>query len=181
MSAQRAVIYPLSAATNEVAEARTNRQSPVCSSCFGTGMEVVPGKGARRCHCRTRDRQAKLLEQARIPPRYQRCSLASYSPALNNNAQLQAFNLAFRLTDEYPAVDRGLLLMGSCGVGKTHLAVGILRGLVEKGVTGLFYDFGALLKEIQDSYNPLSKTSELNRSGRAKEPPSAARESGTKQ
>jgi DNA replication protein DnaC len=62
---------------------------------------------------------------------------------------------------EYPAVDRGLLLMGTCGVGKTHLSVAILRGLIEKGVPCLFYEFGALLKEIQNSYNPISQTSEL--------------------
>jgi DNA replication protein DnaC len=52
--------------------------------------------------------------------------------------------------------------MGSVGVGKTHLAVAILRGLIETyGVQGLFYQSGALLKEIQDSYNPISQTSEL--------------------
>ena len=60
---------------------------------------------------------------------------------------------------EYPAVDRGLLLMGNVGVGKTHLAAAILRGLIEKGVPCLFYEFGALLKEIQSSYNPVSQTS----------------------
>jgi hypothetical protein len=27
----------------------------VCSFCFGTGMEVVPGKGARRCRCRVEE------------------------------------------------------------------------------------------------------------------------------
>ena len=33
---------------------------------------------------------------------------------------------------------RGLLLTGSIGVGKTHLAVGILQALVaERGATGL--------------------------------------------
>jgi DNA replication protein DnaC len=63
--------------------------------------------------------------------------------------------------DEYPAVDRGLLLMGTVGVGKTHLATAILRGLVERGVSCLFYEFGALLKEIQNSFNPVSQISEL--------------------
>jgi DNA replication protein DnaC len=42
------------------------------------------------------------------------------------------------------------------------LAVAALRELMEKkGVPCLFYEFGSLLKEIQDSYNPVSQTSEL--------------------
>lgn len=134
----------------------------VCSFCFGTGMEVVPGKGARRCRCRAEDNRKRLLEAARIPRRYERCSLGNYQPAANNGSQLRAFNYAFRLAREYPSADRGLLFMGMCGVGKTHLSVAILRELIEKkGVPCSFYEFGALLKEIQNSYNPVSQTSEL--------------------
>ncbi len=55
----------------------------------------------------------------------------------------------------------GLLYLGSCGVGKTHLAVAALRELINKGIGGLFYDFRDLLKEIQDSYNPNTHNSEL--------------------
>jgi DNA replication protein DnaC len=62
---------------------------------------------------------------------------------------------------EYPAVDRGILFAGTVGVGKTHLAVSILKGLTERGFLCLFYEFGTLLKEIQDSYNSDTKTSEL--------------------
>ncbi|HEX8088278.1 MAG TPA: ATP-binding protein [Blastocatellia bacterium] len=51
--------------------------------------------------------------------------------------------------------------MGPCGIGKTHLSVAILHGLIEKGVPCLFYDFGSLLKEIQKSYNTISQTSEM--------------------
>ena len=51
--------------------------------------------------------------------------------------------------------------MGTVGVGKTHLAVSILKGLTERGFSCLFYEFGALLKEIQGSYNTVSQTSEL--------------------
>lgn len=133
----------------------------VCSFCFGIGMEVVPGKGARRCRCRTQDVQMRLLEAAGIPRRYGGCSLSNYRPAKNNGSQLRAFNFAYRLVREYPAVDRGLLFTGTVGVGKTHLTVAILRGLIEKGVPCLFYEFGALLKEIQGSYNSYSQTSEL--------------------
>ena len=142
----------------------------VCQRCYGTGFEVTPGRGARRCECRTQDTRGKLLEQARIPRRYREpapprreaCTLQNYYPAPNNGSQLKAFNYAFRLVREYPSVERGLLLTGPVGVGKTHLAVAILNGLVEKGVPCLFYEFGALLKEIQDSYNKVSNTSEMS-------------------
>ena len=51
--------------------------------------------------------------------------------------------------------------MGQCGVGKTHLAIATISLLIRKGVPCLFYDFRDLLKEIQDSYNPISQSSEL--------------------
>jgi DNA replication protein DnaC len=66
-----------------------------------------------------------------------------------------------KFVEEYPLVDVGLLFLGRCGVGKTHLAVAALRELIGKGIPGLFYDFRDLLKEIQDSYNPNTHTSEL--------------------
>lgn len=140
---------------------RISNEPSVCPRCFGTGYEVVPGKGARRCDCRTENNRTKLIEEARIPRRYDSCSLQSYYPAQGNGSQLKAFNYAFRLVREYPAVERGLLFMGTVGVGKTHLSVAIMRGLLDKGVPCLFYEFGSLLKEIQDSYNKISQTSEM--------------------
>ncbi len=138
-----------------------HEQADACGFCFGSGMEVVEGKGARRCRCRTQNAQTNLLADARIPRRYSECSMQNYYPAHGNGSQFRAFNYAVRLMHDYPAVERGLLLMGPVGVGKTHLSVAIVRGLLEKGVGCLFYDFGSLLKQIQDSYNPISQTSEL--------------------
>lgn len=130
-----------------------------CPKCFGSGMEVVAGKGARPCDCRRSRSQESLIQKARLPRRYEDCHFNSYRP--QNPSQERAFKFAMRLTMEYPAVDRGLLLTGPVGVGKTHLAVSILKGLTERGFPCLFYEFGSLLKEIQDSYNTNTKTSEL--------------------
>ncbi|MGQ0540939.1 MAG: ATP-binding protein, partial [Blastocatellia bacterium] len=70
---------------------------------------------------------------------------------------------AMQFTNDYPAVDQGLLILGPVGVGKTHLAVSILKGLAERGgFSCLFYEFGALLKQIQDSYNSFTQASELS-------------------
>ena len=134
----------------------------VCNFCFGSGMEVVPGKGAKRCRCRAQNIKIKLVEAARIPRRHEQCSFSSYQPTSDNASQFRAHQYAWKLAREYPAVDHGLLFMGSVGVGKTHLSVAILRELMEKkGINCLFYEFGSLLKEIQNSYNPISQTSEL--------------------
>jgi hypothetical protein len=140
-----------------VTAVRHDEAPSICAFCYGTGMEVVLGKGARRCRCRTEDKKAKLMEAALIPRRYSDCTLQSYQPAKGNGSQLLAFNNSFRLAREYPAVDRGLLFMGSVGVGKTHLSVAIIRDLIEKkGVHCLFYEFGSLLKAIQNSYMTLN-------------------------
>ena len=57
----------------------------------------------------------------------------------------------------------GLLFMGPAGIGKTHLAVGIIKELIRrKSVQCLFVTFPELLKEIQNSYNPISQASELS-------------------
>ncbi|MGH9711130.1 MAG: ATP-binding protein [Candidatus Acidiferrales bacterium] len=58
--------------------------------------------------------------------------------------------------------EHGLLLMGTCGVGKTHLAVAALEEIILRGHSGLFYDYREMLKQIQDSYNPESNSTEMS-------------------
>jgi len=132
--------------------------SEVCPRCFDTGVEVVVGKGARPCKCRTSDSRRSFLNSARIPKRYDECTLENFKT--RGEGHQKALHYARMIVDDYPYVDCGLLLMGPAGVGKTHLAVAILRGLLKKGVPCLFFESGALLKRIQDSYNPVSKMSE---------------------
>jgi DNA replication protein DnaC len=161
-NARRLVVVPDVEELNSARRVESATAEPVvCSFCYGTGMEVIPGNGARRCRCRALNAQTRLFEAARIPRRYEQCSLSNYQPAKNNSSQLRAFHYAQQLVREYSSIDRGLLFMGTCGVGKTHLATAILRGLIDKGASCLFYELGALLKEIRDSYNPVTQASEL--------------------
>jgi DNA replication protein DnaC len=148
-------------AANSQPGAETNRpQDAVCPICFGTGTRLEPGKGATICECRRSNSGTRALDAARLPLRFRECSFHNYYP--KNDSQYFAHSFASRLVTEYPAVETGLLFMGSVGVGKTHLAVAVLKDLIEKkGVTCLFYESGSLLKAIQDSYNPVSQTSEM--------------------
>ena len=139
-------------------------ESSVCEFCFGTGTRLEPGeegiKGAVICDCRRSNSGTRPLEAARIPPRFRECSFHNYYP--KNDSQYFAHSFASRLAEEYPAVESGLLFMGPVGVGKTHLAIAVLKELISrKGVRCLFYESGSLLKAIQDSYNPVSQTSEM--------------------
>jgi DNA replication protein DnaC len=141
----------------------------ICSICEGSGLRVVQENGcqvARPCECRIERRVARMLDRARIPKRYEHCSLDSYESGFRGaNKTLGAAHLrARKYVESYPAetAGTGLLLTGSIGVGKTHLAVGILQALVaERGATGLFYDYRDLLKQVQNSYNQSVAATEL--------------------
>jgi DNA replication protein DnaC len=131
----------------------------ICSKCGGSGWEPVEGKGVRECECKRQSRPHTLLNVAKIPARYYKCSFEGFEitcPSIQ-----RALMLSRKYVDEYP-LDRGILFIGTCGVGKTHLSCAILTGLIRKGVSGLFYDFRDLLKEIQESYNPNTHSSELS-------------------
>jgi DNA replication protein DnaC len=141
----------------------------VCPICEGTGWKnVAAGTQERRvtrCDCQLRARAQSLLGAARIPRRYEHCELANYDtdfpgahPSLAE-AHFTASNFA-RKCD--PCGDKGLLIIGKIGTGKTHLAVGIVKELVlNRGISCLFYDYRELLKEIQNSYNSTVQTTEL--------------------
>jgi len=142
----------------------------VCPICEGSGLRVVERANGLRvaqpCECRVARRAARIIEQARIPKRYAHCTLEDYVPNYGgNNASLSnALVQARNFVREYvPGSDvPGLLLTGSIGVGKTHLAVGILQALIaERGAKGLFFDYRDLLKQVQNSYNRSVEVTEL--------------------
>jgi DNA replication protein DnaC len=148
-----------------------------CPLCRGTGWRLeqrlngVPGTVATACDCGMEERSARVMERARIPKRYEHCDFESYIPDLadgktylpEHEKSMKDAKLVTRLfVRDYPAAtDKGLLLMGPPGVGKTHLAVAALKELIDRGHAGLFCDYRELLKQIQDSYNPASESTEM--------------------
>jgi len=141
---------------------------PKCPVCADTGWKTVevPGKSSRvtRCECRIDLRTERLLKSANIPARYEHCTLSDFDIRFEGaHRSLAAARLAAgRFVEEYPIEKAGLLLIGPIGVGKTHLAVGIIQELIRsKGVPCLFCDYRELLKEIQNSYNPSVQATEL--------------------
>ena len=137
----------------------------VCPLCEGTGWKPVSSGAERRvtrCDCRLQARSQALLAAARIPKRYEHCELSNFEFDGPHLSLAPARMAACKFVENYPLDSTGLLLIGSIGVGKTHLAVGIVKELIlSKGIGCLFYDYRELLKQIQNSYNDSVKATEL--------------------
>jgi DNA replication protein DnaC len=139
-----------------------------CPICGGTGWQTIARGKERevvRCECRVKDRGDRLLAAAHIPARYEHCELSNFQYDTDDKrlkSVIEARTFAGRFVEEYPVDKTGLLFVGTVGVGKTHLAVGIIKDLIrEKGIHCLFCDYRELLKSIQNSYSPSVQATEM--------------------
>ncbi len=135
-----------------------------CPLCDDTGWKPVDdGSGVRRvvrCDCWRDNVGRQHLNEANIPKRYQHCTLGNFT-AYNESLD-RAVAQAKRVADAFPNVSRGLFLEGQPGVGKTHLAVAVLKQAIQTtGARGLFYDTRDLLRLIRSTYDPSTRTTEL--------------------
>lgn len=137
-------------------------EEQVCQRCQGTGWLLDDARGAqvaRRCGCFDERRMRTLVEQANIPRRYRACRLDNFE--VHNDSHKDAMKISRQFVKNYPAQDVGLVFIGPCGVGKTHLAVAVIQELIEKKrAFCLFYDFRELIREIQSTFTPESTLSE---------------------
>ncbi len=149
--------------TVEVAAAGRSGAGNGVASATESGRGATPARQAALCDCAGDDRFERLLAAARIPRRYEHCDFANYDTDLYDGPDAATWNrslqqcrlVAEAFAREYPQVDHtGMLLMGPCGVGKTHLAVAVLKAACAKGAAALYCDYRELLKQIQASYNP---------------------------
>lgn len=114
-----------------------------------------------RCDCWRGEVVEKLLKDARVPTRYGRCELATFEHDMNT--QREAWRRATRFVEAFPAVDKGLLLFGPHGVGKTHLAVGILKEVIRtKGARGFFFETRELLRLVRETFNRGNEDTEMD-------------------
>jgi DNA replication protein DnaC len=126
----------------------------MCPICQDTKWKSVVIDGVERgvrCDCWRDALVGTLLSEARIPPRFARVELDSYLP--DTDSQRDALRRARACVDAFPAVDRGLLFFGPSGVGKTHLAVGVLKGVIRRGARGYFFETRELLRLVRETYN----------------------------
>src|SRR5262245_41374504 len=121
-----------------------------CSICDDTGWKPVDSEGVRRvvrCDCWQDRQMRRLLDDARSPARYRRCDFDNFIVYPNEKLK-NAVAAVKRFAEAFPAVPKGICLIGPHGIGKTHLSVAILRAALSRGIHGVFYETSDLLRLI---------------------------------
>ncbi len=117
-----------------------------CSVCGGTGFVKKEG-GVELCGCRFSEKDINRL--LRVPRRFWSAELENYNP--ENPSEQDAYKEAYIYASSFdPSEGKGLTFIGPPGVGKTHLAVGVLKKIYrEKGVKGVFFDTKDLIYRLK--------------------------------
>jgi DNA replication protein DnaC len=141
----------------EHAVARPCRCVRTCPKCQGTGLVADSAEfraPRRRCSCQVAARRADRFDAIGIPARHVDSTRSSFVPADKRQIGVLAA-VSNYLKDYDPTRDnRGLVLWGDVGRGKTHLLVAILRELVFRyGVGARFVEFSHLLADLKSSFD----------------------------
>src|SRR5262245_21143570 len=126
-------------------EFMSENTAKTCPQCNGLGYRYVDGReGVTKCECKVEDpaaRAVRLLKAAEIPRKYADCRLSNYLPPPENPYLLTAFDQAVTYINNYlkQPTPKGLLFQGPPGLGKTHLAISIVRELIERESVSCFF------------------------------------------
>lgn len=137
---------------------------PVCPRCHGSGRVTVLRGGiplTGRCRCQQLPDRIEHWHFAQVPARHAQATLHGFfagtfqhDDPVKRRALLEGVNPWLEAFDPARRDNRGLVLHGPVGRGKTHLLVGILRELVfAHGVVVRFVEFSRLLGQLKERYS----------------------------
>ncbi|HHO54543.1 MAG TPA: cell division protein ZapE [Deltaproteobacteria bacterium] len=145
------------ARSGEVAIAISCDCLSVCPSCRGTGLVAISNAFRarhRRCVCQVVMARRRAFDAAGIPARHSGSTRASFVPTGRHQTAVVGA-VSNYLKEFNPEGDnRGLILYGDVGRGKTHLLVALLRELVFRhGVRARFVEFSHLLADLKSGFD----------------------------
>jgi DNA replication protein DnaC len=127
-----------------------------CPACGGTGLVAVSDAfraPRRRCLCRAVEQRMQAFDAVGIPARHSNSTRTTFVPA--DKHQTAVLGAVSRWLGAYtPGSERGLVLVGEVGRGKTHLLVAMLRELaLVRGVSCRFVEFSHLLADLKAGFD----------------------------
>ena len=136
-----------------------------CPLCSGTGL-VATGEGFRaprkRCLCHAVLGRMRAFDAVGIPARHADSTRANF--VVSSNRQTGVLQAVTKYLNDYDREreNRGLVLSGDVGRGKTHLLVSLVRELVfRKGVSARFVEFSHLLADLKTGFDTGRGAAEL--------------------
>ncbi len=132
-------------------------ERPVCPVknplCDGYGVVVEEDGSARKCDCVLKARRDADVSMADVPRRYVKAELESFEP--RTPLAKAALVIAREFVESFdPEEGRGLYIHGGTGVGKTHLAVAVLKALLAKDLEAAFFGVTDLLDQMRRTMDP---------------------------
>ncbi len=117
-----------------------------CPVCGGTGF-VDKGRSVELCSCRFQS--IDIAKYLHIPPRFSSAEFENYVPI--SPSQTQALETCISYSYGFEPTDgSGLTLLGPPHMGKTHLAVCVLKTVYRnKRIRGLFFDTKDMLFKLK--------------------------------
>ena len=138
------------------ARARRCACQQACPRCGGTGYVMVQAgatRVAQPCACRHLDQRIATFNAAAIPAAVATASFDSFRPWSQSQARAKGACESFVRQFRPDRPNRGVLLHGKPGCGKTHLIAATLRYLtLEKGVACRYVEFMLLLSDIRAGF-----------------------------
>ncbi len=127
-----------------------------CPECEGRGHVYIEDEtgitSLRECVCAGLVHRLKKVGEAGIPGKFASTKLDTYHPI--HASQKFALRQARDFVQDFGKSKQGLLFMGRPGLGKTHLAVSVIKMLIlEKKAGCKFVDFFQLLSDIRFGYS----------------------------
>jgi len=114
-------------------------------------------KEAKELLQRERQKQIdEIIQNSGIPMRFRGKTFENYNPDDNPIAYKKAKHFA----ESFPDVDKGLLLVGTVGTGKTHLAAAISNMLINKLYSVYFGNATDIMSFIKSTYSKDAKITE---------------------
>jgi DNA replication protein DnaC len=129
----------------------------ICEKCKDTGWARSTDQlnSYVRCSCYYERLGEILYNDSNLPKGLRELTLDKFIPDRLNKLKQNAWVEAMDYCEHYGVEEeKGLLLEGSFGTGKTHLAVGIITELItRKHIPCLFWDFALFLNRLKGTFD----------------------------
>lgn len=138
------------------AVARVRPDLPPCARCDGNGRASLLVDGVLtvgRCRCRMLPDRVEIFNRAQIPARHANSTFRSFKRDTEATKAAYETVRSWLRTYKPGQSNRGLLIFGEVGRGKTHLLVAVLRELIFRhGVHVRFVEFTHLLWTLREGF-----------------------------